>query len=286
MKVYSKIEGFRLWRRAVGELVGFVPTMGNLHAGHLACLRVARQSAPVCVASIFVNPLQFGPNEDFARYPRTLDDDLALLEEAGCDAVFVPAIDEIVGPAVGATVRAGSLASGLEGGFRPGHFDGVATICLKLFHIVQPSCVAMGNKDLQQLRVVGQMISDFNMPIHLLRVPTYREASGLAMSSRNRYLSDDSRAAAVQLYEVLRRTWVQVSGGTEVGTAQRDAVATLEGGGWQVDYVVVRDSETLQAINGATREVAVLGAARLNGVRLIDNITVELRPTESSTKTA
>jgi len=273
MTVFYNIADFRAWRDGLSGTVGFAPTMGNLHDGHIACLKSAQRHADHSVVSIFVNPTQFAPTDDFAKYPRTLDDDLKLLDANGCDAVFVPSIDEMYPEGASTKVHAGTMANGLEGDFRPGHFDGVATVCLKLFQIVQPSVVAFGSKDLQQLRVIDQMIRDFNMPIHLEAVPTCREASGLALSSRNRYLTPDAKAQASQLNVGLKDTLQLVLDGTSSEAAEARTTQFLQQHGWQVDYIAVRDAVTFQAITPETSEVAVLGAARLNGVRLIDNIT-------------
>ena len=273
MNVFHTIAELRAWRVSLTGSVGFAPTMGNLHDGHIACLKRAQLATNHSVVSIFVNPTQFAPTDDFAKYPRTLDDDIKLLDENGCDAVFVPSVDEMYPSGASTRVIAGSMAQGLEGDFRPGHFDGVATVCLKLFQIVEPAVVAFGCKDLQQMRVIQQMIRDFNMPIHLEEVPTTREASGLALSSRNRYLTPDAKVQASELNQVLQNTLRQVMAGTSPVAAEAKTTADLEDHGWAVDYIAVRDAVTFQAITPETTEVAVLGAARLHGVRLIDNIT-------------
>lgn len=273
MNVFHTIAELRAWRESLKGSVGFAPTMGNLHDGHIACLKRAQLATNHSVVSIFVNPTQFAPTDDFAKYPRTLDDDIKLLDENGCDAVFVPSVDEMYPSGASTKVIAGSMAQGLEGDFRPGHFDGVATVCLKLFQIVEPAVVAFGCKDLQQMRVIQQMIRDFNMPIHLEEVPTTREASGLALSSRNRYLTPDAKVQASELNQVLQNTLRQVMAGTSQDAAEAKTTADLEERGWAVDYIAVRDAVTFQAITPETTEVAVLGAARLHGVRLIDNIT-------------
>ena len=273
MNVLHTIAELRAWRESLTGSVGFAPTMGNLHDGHIACLKRAQLATNHSVVSIFVNPTQFAPTDDFAKYPRTLDDDLKLLDENGCDAVFVPSVDEMYLSGASTKVIAGSMAQGLEGDFRPGHFDGVATVCLKLFQIVEPAVVAFGCKDLQQMRVIQQMIRDFNMPIHLEEVPTTREASGLALSSRNRYLTPDAKVQASQLNQGLENTLRQVMAGTSPDAAEAKTIADLEEHGWAIDYIAVRDVVTFQAITPETTEVAVLGAARLHGVRLIDNIT-------------
>ena len=273
MNIFHTIAELREWRQSLTGTVGFAPTMGNLHDGHIACLKTAQRSANHSVVSIFVNPTQFAPTDDFAKYPRTLDDDLKLLAVNGCDAVFVPSVDEMYPGDASTKVMAGSMALGLEGDFRPGHFDGVATVCLKLFQIVEPAVVAFGCKDLQQMRVIEQMIRDFNMPIHLDAVPTYREASGLALSSRNRYLTPAAKAKASELNQGLHDTLRQVVAGVSPDTAESKTLAQLERQGWVVDYIAARDAVTLQAITHETTDVAILGAARLSGVRLIDNIT-------------
>lgn len=273
MNIFYTIAELREWRQSLTGTVGFAPTMGNLHDGHIACLKAAQRSANHSVVSIFVNPTQFAPTDDFAKYPRTLDDDLKLLAENGCDAVFVPSVGEMYPSDASTKVMAGSMAQGLEGDFRPGHFDGVATVCLKLFQIVEPAIVAFGCKDLQQMRVIEQMIRDLNMPIHLDAVPTYREESGLALSSRNRYLTPDAKTKASELNQGLQSTLQLVMAGASPDTAESKTLAQLERQGWVVDYIAARDAVTLQAITHETTEVAVLGAARLSGVRLIDNIT-------------
>ena len=273
MNVLHTIAELRAWRESLTGSVGFAPTMGNLHDGHIACLKRAQLATNHSAVSIFVNPTQFAPTDDFAKYPRTLDDDLKLLAKNGCDAVFVPSVDEMYPSGASTKVIAGSMAQGLEGDFRPGHFDGVATVCLKLFQIVEPAVVAFGCKDLQQMRVIQQMIRDFNMPIHLEEVPTTREASGLALSSRNRYLTPDAKVQASQLNQGLQNTLRQVMAGTSPDAAETKTTADLEELGSAVDYIAVRDAVTFQAITPETTEVAVLGAARLHGVRLIDNIT-------------
>ena len=273
MNIFHTIAELRVWRRSIIGTVGFAPTMGNLHDGHIACLKTAQRSTNHSVVSIFVNPTQFAPTDDFTKYPRTLDDDLRLLKKEGCSAVFVPSVEEMYPAGASTKVIAGSMANGLEGDFRPGHFDGVATVCLKLFQIVEPAVVAFGCKDLQQMRVIQQMIRDFNMPIHLEEVPTTREVSGLALSSRNRYLTPDAKVQASQLYRGLQDTLQLVLDGTPPDVAEAKTTAVLEEHGWDVDYIAVRDAATLGQVTPESIAIAVLGAAKLNGVRLIDNIT-------------
>ncbi|MFM7188165.1 MAG: pantoate--beta-alanine ligase [Armatimonadota bacterium] len=273
MTVCQSIDELRALRRTLSGSVGFAPTMGNIHDGHIACLKSAQRSSDYSVVSIFVNPTQFAPTDDFAKYPRTLDDDLKLLAANGCDAVFVPTVDEMYPASASTKVMAGSMAQGLEGDFRPGHFDGVVTVCLELFQIVQPTNVAFGSKDLQQMRVIQQLIRDFNLPIHLDAVPTIREPNGLALSSRNRYLTPAAKTKTSELNQGLQDTLQLVAAGVAPKAAESKTIAHLTEQGWVVDYVAIRDAMTLQPITNATSEVAVLGAARLDGVRLIDNIT-------------
>ncbi len=264
------------WRRSTRGTVGFAPTMGNLHAGHLACLAAARRRTDHGVVSIFVNPAQFGPTEDFAQYPRTLDRDLTLLEASGCDAAFVPSAEDIYPSGCTTRVRAGSRANPLEGAFRPGHFDGVATVCLKLFHLVRPDVAAFGCKDLQQLRVIEQMVADLNVPVAIEAVPTVREHDGVALSSRNQYLSASGRAQARQLHDALLGGWERIARGENPSEVEHAASRTLAQAGWDVDYVAVRDAETLEIPTPMSTQIAVLGAARWEGTRLIDNVVASV----------
>jgi pantoate--beta-alanine ligase len=273
MNVFHTIAELREWRRSLTGTVGFAPTMGNLHRGHIACLKTAQRSANHSVVSIFVNPTQFAPTDDFAKYPRTLDHDLNILKANGCNAVFVPSVDEMYPSGASTKVIAGSMANGLEGDFRPGHFDGVATVCLKLFQIVEPAVVAFGCKDLQQMRVIQQLINDFNMPIYLEEVPTTREKSGLALSSRNRYLTPDGKFQASQLYRALDVAHILLSAGDSANEIETLTKGFLEADGWEVDYLAIRDGATLGQLTPDTVCIASLGAAKLHGVRLIDNIT-------------
>ena len=280
MDVISTVAGVRArvqeWRGA-GARIALVPTMGNLHAGHSSLLAAARLRADRVIASVFVNPLQFGPAEDFAAYPRTLEDDQQVLAEAHCDLLFAPAVDEIY-PDSGAqptliTVR--GLASVLCGQFRPGHFDGVATVVAKLFNIVAPDVAVFGEKDYQQFVIIRRMTSDLQLPVAVVGAPTVRAPDGLALSSRNRYLSSQERAAAPAIYRALQATGQRLEGGA------RD-YASLEGAGWQAlaqagfrpDYFAVRDARELQMPDATTRELVVLTAVRLGTARLIDNLRV------------
>lgn len=265
------------WRQA-GQRIALVPTMGNLHAGHLALVEAARQHAERVVCSIYVNPAQFGEGEDFARYPRTPEDDLARLQGAGCDLAFLP--DDATmypnGLADASRITASpSLAQQLEGASRPGHFDGVVTVVARLFNLCQPQLAAFGEKDFQQLLVVQRMAEDLGYPVRILAVPTTREADGLALSSRNRYLDEAQRAAASLLSAVLDDTAARVAGGdTPHGELERAAAAALTRGGFRVDYVAVRRAADLQPGARGEASLRVLAAAWLGKTRLIDNRAV------------
>jgi pantoate--beta-alanine ligase len=252
-------------RRALTGPVAFVPTMGNLHEGHLSLVRLAKQRGGLVAVSIFVNRLQFLPGEDFERYPRTFERDCALLEAAGVDVLFAPDEGVLYPEAQEVRVHAGALGTELEGRFRPGFFDGVATVVLKLFNCVQPRSAVFGKKDYQQLMLVRAMARQLNLPLDIVAGETVREPDGLAMSSRNAYLSAAERAEAPRLYRVLK----DVAGGR--ASAAR-AVSVLSESGWKPDYVEVRRRGDLGVPRDADRERVVLAAARLGGTRLIDNL--------------
>ena len=276
------------------QKIGLVPTMGNLHAGHLALVRECRRACDLCVASIFVNPTQFGPNEDFGNYPRTLDEDLKLLEAAGTDLVFNPTVDDeaagtdlVFNPTVDAmypdgqdghvSVSVPSLAHTLCGKARPGHFDGVATVVAKLFNIVAPDEGFFGEKDWQQLTLLRTMARQLDMPVAVTGVPTVREASGLAMSSRNNYLSDEERERAALINQVLIRIKDSIERGDRAyAEAEARGCRALTTAGFDVDYVAVRDADRLVPPDAATRMLRILAAARLGRARLIDNVGVPL----------
>jgi len=260
------------WKRA-GERVGFVPTMGNLHAGHLSLVDALRPCCDRIVASVFVNPLQFGPAEDFDRYPRTFDEDCAALAAKGVDAVFHPPVSEMYPHGTqGTRVLADpTLAARWEGAARPGHFDGVTTVVSKLFNAVRPDVAAFGQKDFQQLRIVETMVLELNYPVEIIRVPIAREADGLAMSSRNRYLDKRQRAVAPQLYATLHwaaRALQQGEAPEQVlsGAQQRLLAAGFD----RVDYFALCDQQTLAPVT-ETRNAILLAAARLGATRLLDN---------------
>ncbi|HEX4023933.1 MAG TPA: pantoate--beta-alanine ligase [Steroidobacteraceae bacterium] len=269
----------REWR-AAGRRVAFVPTMGNLHAGHMSLLSAARYRADHVVASVFVNPLQFGPNEDFARYPRSLAEDQMLLSEACCDLLFAPGVAEIYPDGDQPTrVHVRGLSETLCGQFRPGHFDGVATVVAKLFGIVGADVAVFGEKDYQQLLVIRRMAADLALPIEIVGAPTVRAADGLALSSRNRYLDEQQRARAPAIYQALHEAVGAIDAGTaDYGELERRGTEALELAGMRVDYFAVRDAADLSEPRAASAELAVLTAAWLGRSRLIDNLRVHPPP--------
>jgi len=252
-----------------------VPTMGNLHAGHLSLVRIARERGGLVVTSIFVNRLQFAPHEDFATYPRTLERDCGLLAGSGCDIVFAPADAEVYPEAQGYTVHPPpGLADILEGQVRPGFFTGVCTVVLKLFNMVEPAAAVFGKKDYQQLLVIRSMVRQLALPIELVPAEIVRDASGLALSSRNGYLNDSQRAEAAQLHAALSKLVVEAkSGRTDWRNLEREAQEYLTARGWQPDYVAVRRRSDLREPSTGEPLVA-LAAARLGSTRLIDNIEI------------
>lgn len=263
--------------RMNGAIVGFVPTMGFLHEGHLSLIDVAREAgATFIVVSIFVNPTQFGPNEDFTRYPRNEERDRELLEGANVDLLFLPDVETMYPRGANTTVHVGGVSEPLEGERRPGHFDGVATVVAKLFHIVQPDLAAFGRKDAQQCAVVEQMVRDLDFPLHLVFGDTRRETDWLAMSSRNSYLSADERAKAPVLHRALRAGEEAITHGIhEVADIEKLMHrVVLEEGGVEIDYLVVVDPKTFEPPEDFEREVLLAGAVRVGRTRLIDNIRV------------
>jgi pantoate--beta-alanine ligase len=258
-----------------GREVSFVPTMGNLHEGHLSLVRRARERPGVVVASIFVNPLQFAPHEDFSEYPRTLDRDCELLGGAGCDVAFAPSAQEMYPEEQGYKVRpAAPLGDVLEGSVRPGFFIGVCTVVLKLFNIVRPTAAVFGKKDYQQLRVIQSMVRQLALPIEIIDGETFRAPDGLALSSRNHYLSGPARLEAAQLFNTLRQVAAEVrSGRGDWHAMERRALESLRQRGWQPDYVAVRERADL-GMPTSPRSLVVLGAARLGNTRLIDNLEI------------
>lgn len=275
MQILRTIADVRAWRKTAGRLA-FVPTMGNLHEGHLALVTEARRHSEAVIVSIFVNRLQFGQGEDFDSYPRTFEADCAKLEAAQVDALFLPD-ERALYPRIRQdfNVEPPHLQNELCGAFRPGHFRGVATVVTKLFNIVQPDVACFGKKDYQQLAVLRGMVADLNMPIDIVPVDTGRAADGLALSSRNGYLSAEERAEAPRLYRQLSliRDALQ-AGSNDYAGLEAVAHADLTAHGWQVDYVEIRTADTLEIAHAGERHIVILAAARLGKTRLIDNIDV------------
>jgi pantoate--beta-alanine ligase len=271
-----------LWRArdaSTGDRVSrlaFVPTMGALHDGHLALVRHARSIADRVVASVFVNPTQFGPHEDFARYPRQPETDAALLAEAGCDALFLPPVDEIYPPGHATFVEPAGAAMGLEGALRPGHFRGVATVVTQLFGIVRPDVAVFGQKDAQQLAVIRQLVRDLHLPVEIVGHPTVREADGVAMSSRNAYLSADERRAAPVLARALERAARAIAEGERDADVVRRILASTVAGepGALLDYAEVVDAATFQPVSRLGGAVVLPLAARFGSTRLLDNLAL------------
>lgn len=255
--------------------IGFVPTMGNLHEGHLELVRIAQGHAKCVVASIFVNRLQFSPNEDFDKYPRTLAEDYAHLEKLGVDVVFTPTERELYPAPQRVLVEPPPIANELEGAFRPGFFRGVATVVLKLFNMVQPQVAVFGKKDYQQLHIVREMARELDLPIEIIAGETMRAPDGLALSSRNNYLSAAQRAEAVRLYQTLVQVKNELEGGhRDFAKLEESAKKNLDNHKWRTDYVAVRKIPTLEAPSSDDKSWVVLGAAWLGATRLIDNIEV------------
>ena len=277
MKIIHTIKELRDWRREAGS-VAFVPTMGNLHEGHLALVREAAKRADNVVVSIFVNRLQFGQGEDFDRYPRTLEQDAAKLAGEGVAVLFAPSEQELY-PNVAQqyNVEPPHLQNELCGAFRPGHFRGVATVVAKLFNIVEPDYACFGKKDYQQLAILQGMAADLNFRVEIVPVDIGRAADGLALSSRNQYLSEAERKQAPQLYRELQAIARAVENGNrDYAALEQQAAANLKQAGWQVDYVEIRHAGNLQVAHVGDSELVVLAAARLGNTRLIDNVEIHL----------
>lgn len=279
MNIGHKIADIRsqvaAWR-AAGQKIAFVPTMGNLHAGHLALVTAAKQRAARVVVSIFVNPLQFGPNEDFAKYPRTLEADTTALRGAGADLLFVPEVGEIYprGQQAATKVEVPEVSEGLCGAFRPGHFVGVATVVAKLFNVVQPDMALFGKKDYQQLQVIRRMVADLCFPIEVIGLDTVREANGLAMSSRNGYLSAAEREKAAAIYRSLNRAVERLrAGDKDFAQIEAAGLAELQAERFWPDYFSIRRADNL-SVPEVGAPLVVLAAAWLGATRLIDNLEV------------
>jgi pantoate--beta-alanine ligase len=260
-----------------GGDVALVPTMGALHEGHRTLIREARVRADQVVVSIFVNPLQFGPNEDFSRYPRTFGADLDVCRAEGVDVVFHPAAEDMYAPDRQVSVHAGRMGEIVEGAVRPGHFDGMLTVVLKLFNLVHPDLAVFGQKDAQQLALIRRMVADLDLPIEILGAPTVRESDGLALSSRNRFLSDDDRETAVALSRALRAGAAELTPAGIRAAAQE--VLDAAGPRLDVDYLALVDPATFAEVSETYEGMAVLAvAARVGSTRLIDNVTLTLNP--------
>lgn len=281
MIVARTVAEFRAARADVPAPLGFVPTMGYLHEGHLALVHAARDECATVAASIFVNPTQFGPNEDFERYPRDEDRDLELLEAAGTDLVLLPSVEEMYPPADTTRVRVTGITEVLEGARRPGHFEGVTTVVSKLFAMVQPDRAYFGEKDGQQLRVIRRMTRDLLLPIAIVACPTVREPDGLAMSSRNVYLSAVERQQALSLSGgLMAASDAFTAGERDAGRLRTMVRERIEAQPLaEISYVSLADSETLDEIEGAVERAAMLSVAvRFSGATLIDNVTLEPSP--------
>jgi pantoate--beta-alanine ligase len=261
------------WKRE-GLRVGFVPTMGNLHAGHYSLLMLARQYADRVVSSVFVNPTQFGPNEDFTRYPRTPEADTTGLEGAGCDVLWLPTVESMYpfGVELAASINVPGISSVLEGAHRPGHFDGVCTVVARLFNQVQPDVAAFGKKDFQQLAVIRQMVTDLAFPIEILGGGIVRESDGLAMSSRNQYLGPDERPVAAEIRRTLLAMRDGLAAGQPRGVVEAEAAQRLATAGFAVDYAAIRRPDLAEPEPGDAGPKVALIAARLGRTRLIDNL--------------
>ncbi|HEY8097088.1 MAG TPA: pantoate--beta-alanine ligase [Methylobacter sp.] len=268
----SELRGaVRTWRSA-GQSVALVPTMGNLHAGHLALVNEARKKADRVVVSIFVNPTQFGVGEDFETYPRTEREDQQKLNAIGADLLFQPAVSEVYTPDAKTSVSVAGLSEWYCGASRPGHFDGVATVVCKLFNMVQPDIALFGLKDFQQLTVIRTMVKDLNIPVEIVGVETVREANGLAMSSRNGYLTVEEKTVAVKLYQALCAARDAVLAGQSHQETEREALQFLQEFGFTPDYFSVCRASDLKKAGADDKELVLLAAARLGKTRLIDNI--------------
>ncbi len=268
--------------KAAGKTVGFVPTMGNLHAGHISLINQATANTDFVVSSIFVNPLQFNDKSDLDRYPRTLDADQEQLSAAKCHVLFAPDVDEMYpdGQQSQTIVQVPVVSEGLCGASRLGHFDGVATVVSKLFNMVQPDVAFFGQKDFQQVAVIRKMAADLNLPISIVSVPTMRAADGLALSSRNGYLSEQELKIATGLYKTLNELAAELQQGLEISISVKNATQNLNALGFRTDYIEVRRSQDLKPATAKDQHLVVVAAAFLGGARLIDNIELSLKPSD------
>ncbi|ENX24670.1 pantothenate synthetase [Acinetobacter vivianii] len=280
MKTETTIQGLTASlspARSSKKLIGFVPTMGNLHEGHLTLVRAAKKICDVVVVSIFVNPIQFGAGEDFESYPRTLEQDSRLLADADCDIIFAPTVEQMYGTHPRLTnISVGEITDDLCGKSRPGHFDGVAVVVTKLFNIVQPDFAFFGQKDYQQLAVIRQLVQDLNMPLEVIGVPIVRAEDGLALSSRNGYLTEEQRAIAPTIYQSLKQAEQQLHEGQTLNQVLANISAQLTQAGFVVDYVEARQTN-LQPIAQFDQNLVLFVAAKLGATRLIDNLQVDFK---------
>lgn len=278
MKTETTIQGLSASlspARSARKIIGFVPTMGHLHEGHLNLVREARKLCDVVVVSIFVNPIQFGPNEDFENYPRTLEHDSHLLADVGCDIVFAPSVEQMYGNKPRFTnISVSDITNDLCGLQRPGHFDGVAVVVTKLFNIVQPNFAFFGQKDYQQLAVIRQFVRDLNIPLEVIGVPITRAEDGLALSSRNGYLTEEQRKIAPSIFQSLKAAEHELHNGVSLVEVLENIQHTLTQAGFIVDYVEARTPE-LQKIEAFNQNVILFVAAKLGTTRLIDNVQVK-----------
>lgn len=280
MKTETTIQGLTASlspARAAKKMIGFVPTMGNLHEGHLTLVREAKKICDVVVVSIFVNPTQFGVGEDFDSYPRTLEQDSRLLADVGCDIIFAPSVEQMYGSQPRLTnISVGQITDDLCGKSRPGHFDGVAVVVTKLFNIVQPDYAFFGQKDYQQLAVIRQLVQDLNIPLEVIGVPIVRAQDGLALSSRNGYLTEEQRATAPKIYQLLKQAEQDLHEGKALSAVLAIISDQLTQAGFVVDYVEARQPN-LQPIEQFTQNLVLFVAAKLGSTRLIDNLQVEYK---------
>jgi pantoate--beta-alanine ligase len=275
VQIVRSSEELALARTKLSGKVALVPTMGALHPGHMALVAVAKNHADSVVASIFVNPTQFGEGEDFGRYPRREEQDAAMLREAACDLLWIPSVVDIYPDGFAARVSVAGVSDRWEGEARPGHFDGVATVVAKLLVAVRPDVALFGEKDFQQLAVIRRMVADLGLPAEIIGVPTVREPDGLALSSRNAYLSPDERRRAVALPKALRSARDSILGGTNVATALRDAKQALVDAGFlKIDYLALVDAATLEPLDAPRDDMRLIAAAVIGTTRLIDNLPV------------
>jgi pantoate--beta-alanine ligase len=279
VQIVRSSEELALARTKLSGKVALVPTMGALHPGHMALVAVAKNHADSVVASIFVNPTQFGEGEDFGRYPRREEQDTAMLREAACDLLWIPSVVDIYPDGFATRVSVAGVSDRWEGEARPGHFDGVATVVAKLLVAVRPDVALFGEKDFQQLAVIRRMVADLGLPAEIIGVPTVREPDGLALSSRNAYLSPDERRRAVALPKALRSARDSILGGTNVATALRDAKQALVDAGFlKIDYLALVDAATLEPLDAPRDDMRLIAAAVIGTTRLIDNLPVMVEP--------